>query len=408
MTTFTPRLLAQPALFLSSLAAVAALASCSSSESPPEGASGSAGTQQAGGAAGSAAGGSASGSAGSGTSGSGAAAAGGGGASGLGGNGGISANGGATGGTPSGGAGSSAGGAGNGGANGGTESGGTANAAGDAGTSGGGTGGGGTGGGEAGGAGGTGGDGTGGTTAGTAGSGGSSGEPVFHVFLLLGQSNMAGYAKAQAADKVEDPRVRVLGFDACTETGRQTDEWDTAAPPLHECWNGAVGPGDHFAKTLLPTLPAEDTIGLVPCAISGERIETFLKVGGTRYDWIVDRARLAQDAGGVIEGILFHQGESNNGDSSWPGKVNTLVTDLRSDLDLGDVPFLAGELVGNGASHNAQVARLPEMITNAHVISAAGLVVDPADTQWNLHFDHDSTVTLGERYAEKMIDVLGL
>ncbi len=404
MTTFTPRSFAQPALFLSSLAAVAALASCSSSETPPDGAAGSAGTQQTGGTAGSAAGGSASGSAGtSGTSGAGSAAAGAGGAGGLGGNGGSSANGGASGGTPSGGAGSGAGGAGNGGANGGTESGGTANAAGDAGTSGGGTSGG-----EAGGAGGTGGDGTGGTTAGTAGSGGGSGEPVFHVFLLLGQSNMAGYAKAQAADKVEDPRVRVLGFDACTETGRQTDAWDTAAPPLHECWNGAVGPGDHFAKTLLPTLPPEDTIGLVPCAISGERIETFLKVGGTRYDWIVDRARLAQEAGGVIEGILFHQGESNNGDSGWPGKVNTLVTDLRNDLDLGNVPFLAGELVGNGASHNAQVARLPDMITNAHVISAAGLVVDPADTQWNLHFDHDSTVTLGERYADKMIDVLGL
>jgi hypothetical protein len=251
----------------------------------------------------------------------------------------------------------------------------------------------------------------GGTSAGTSGAGaGGTGatEPTFHVFLLLGQSNMAGYAKAEAADEVEDDRVRVLGFDDCAETGRQADEWDTAAPPLHECWNGAVGPGDHFAKTLLPTLPPDDTIGLVPCAVSGERIETFLKVGGTRYSWILDRAKLAQDAGGVIEGILFHQGESNNGDSSWPGKVNTLVTDLRTDLGIGDVPFLAGELVGGGASHNAQVARLPETVSNAHVISAAGLVVDPADTQWNLHFDHDSTVTLGIRYAEKMVDVLGL
>ena len=109
-----------------------------------------------------------------------------------------------------------------------------------------------------------------------AGAGADGATPKFHVFLLLGQSNMAGYAKAEAADKVEEARVRVLGFDDCTENGRKTDEWDTAAPPLHECWNGAVGPGAHFAKTLLGTLPSEDTIVSCP-ARSRWRIEAFLK-----------------------------------------------------------------------------------------------------------------------------------
>ena len=242
---------------------------------------------------------------------------------------------------------------------------------------------------------------------GQGGTGGSAGS-TFHVFLLLGQSNMAGYPKAQQADKVEDPRVRVLGFDACSATGRQIDRWDTAAPPLHECWNGAIGPGDYFAKTLLGVIPSQDTIGLVPCAISGEKIETFMKVGGTRYDWILQRAKLAQQAGGVIEGMLFHQGESNCTDGSWPGKVNTFVTDLRNDLGLGNAPFLAGELAYTGgcAGHNPLVNRLPTTVSNAHVVSASGLVVDPADTQWNLHFDHDSQVTFGMRYAQKMIEAL--
>jgi len=233
--------------------------------------------------------------------------------------------------------------------------------------------------------------------------------PTFHVFLLLGQSNMAGYPKAQQADRVEEPRIRVLGFDNCAATGRQTDVWDIAAPPLHECWNDGLGPGDYFAKTLLAVIPEGDTIGLVPSAISGERIEAFLKVGGTRYDRLVQRARLAQQAGGKIEGILFHQGESNSGDASWPGKVNTLVTDLRADLSLGPVPFLAGELLytGGTAGHNRFVNQLPSLVSNAYVISANGLIVDPADTEWNLHFGHDSQVEFGKRYAQQMIDALG-
>jgi hypothetical protein len=223
----------------------------------------------------------------------------------------------------------------------------------------------------------------------------------FHCFLLLGQSNMAGYPKAQASDKVENPRILVLDYD--------TNQWRIAVPPLHETWQGAIGPGDWFSKTIINELPAGDTIGLIPCAISGEKIETFMKVGGGKYSWIINRAKLAQQRGGVIEGILFHQGESNNGDTSWPGKVKTLVTDLRNDLNLGNVPFLAGELLYSGscAGHNTLINQLPSVMTNCYVVSANGLVVDPADTQWRLHFGHDSQVTFGKRYAEKMIQALG-
>jgi hypothetical protein len=233
---------------------------------------------------------------------------------------------------------------------------------------------------------------------------------TFHVFLLLGQSNMAGYPKAQPEDRTEDPRVRVLGFDNCAATGRQTDQWDVAAPPLHECWNDGLGPADYFAKTLLEVIPDGDTIGLVPCAISGSAIEPFLKVGGTRYDYIVRRARMAQEAGGVIEGILFHQGESNPQNPSWPGKVNTLVTDLRADLGIANAPFLAGELLytGDAAGHNSLVNQIPSVVSNSFVISASGLVVDPVDTQWNLHFSHDSVVEQGRRYAQTMIQALGM
>jgi hypothetical protein len=248
-------------------------------------------------------------------------------------------------------------------------------------------------------------------TAGSSGGGGSAGSSgvTTHVFLLFGQSNMAGYARATDADKMENPRIRVLGFDQCAATGRMNNQWDVAVPPLHECGPGAVGPGDWFSKTLIQKLPANDTILLVPCALSGQAISVFSK-GTDKYTWMVNRVKAAQQMGGVVEGMLFHQGESDCGNSGWPAKVKQLVTDLRTDLAIGNVPFLAGELPPASAcnNHNPLVNQLPSQITNAHVISAQGLNLDPADTQWNMHFGHDDTVELGKRYEAKMAELLGL
>jgi hypothetical protein len=250
--------------------------------------------------------------------------------------------------------------------------------------------------------------------AGSAGSGGRGGAggssntgPTFHVFVLLGQSNMAGYPRAQTADKVENERIRVLGFDDCSSTGRRADQWDVAAPPLHECFANAIGPGDYFSKTLLEKLPAGDTIGLVPCALSGQAIEIFSK-GAERYDWIIDRVKNAQEMGGIVQGFLFHQGESNCGNSMWPMRVQKLVADLKADLDLGDIPFLAGELPYDSAcrNHNPLVNQLPGLIPNGHVISAEGLALDANDSS-RFHFGRDAQIEFGKRYEAAMVTALG-
>ena len=230
-------------------------------------------------------------------------------------------------------------------------------------------------------------------------------DAVFHVFLLLGQSNMAGFQKALAEDKVANSRILALGFDDCPAANRTEGEWSVAVPPLHECWNGALGPGDTFAKAMLDVYPGEDKIGVVPSALSGKPVETFMKgLPDSRYEWILARARAALDAGGVIEGILYHQGESNCGQPDWPEKVATFITDLRTDLGLGDnVPVLVGELLYSGdcARQNPLVHRIPELLANAHVVSAAGLDMAEGDP-WRVHFSRDADIELGLRYARAM------
>jgi hypothetical protein len=77
-------------------------------------------------------------------------------------------------------------------------------------------------------------------------------DPAFHLFLLLGQSNMAGAPPPETSDLVSNPRVQVLAYGDCAAHARTYDAWAVAAPPLHGCDSG-LGPGDHNA--LVNTLP---------------------------------------------------------------------------------------------------------------------------------------------------------
>ena len=263
---------------------------------------------------------------------------------------------------------------------------------------------------------------TGGAETGGVGTGGGANQ--FRIYLLLGQSNMAGGAETEPQDLVEDERIKVLGYDDCAQTGRVYNEWDTASPPLHACWSNGIGPGDYFAKTLIEALPEGDTIGLVPCAIPGVDIDFFVKgvVSARRdeftippdnhwdsaYDWVIERAQLAQSAGGVIDGIIFHQGESDSGEpnrSLWTDKVKGMVEDLRADLGGEAFPFVAGELLYSGCcgTMNTIVNELPANISNAYVASAEGL--NGVD---QYHFDAPGVRTIGQRYGEAMIGALGL
>lgn len=246
------------------------------------------------------------------------------------------------------------------------------------------------------------------------------------LFLLFGQSNMAGPPAGEAGDKVTNPRIKVLAYDNCSGLGRTYNQWYLASPPLHECFNG-VGPADWFSKTLIDTGDklglGIDTIGLIPCSISGAPINLFRK-GATApnrsdfrippdnslpsaYPWMVARIREAMKKG-TVRGILFHQGESNPGDPAWPGYVKGILDSLKKEFDWGDLPFLAGELrydnqgAGNTVPHNAQVAKLPGLIRNCSVVSAKGLpgLNDP----W--HFNLVAMREFGHRYCAAMVPYL--
>src|SRR3569833_2909425 len=109
-----------------------------------------------------------------------------------------------------------------------------------------------------------------------------------HVYLLMGQSNMAGRGAVAETDKVPHPRV--VMFDA-------KNEWVPMIDPVHFDKPQAVGvgPGSQFGREMAEAYP-KATIALVPCAVGGTPLSRWQK-GGDLYEAAVVRAKAAMKDG---------------------------------------------------------------------------------------------------------------
>jgi hypothetical protein len=224
-------------------------------------------------------------------------------------------------------------------------------------------------------------------------SGGAGREPaVTHVFLLIGQSNMAGRGRVEAVDLVPHPRVFSLSKDQA---------WTPAVDPIAFDKPGlaGVGPGCSFGKAVADAHP-DWVVGLVPAAFGGTTLDEW-RSDGRLYKDAVARTRAALHGGARLAAVLWLQGESET-----PQTAETYVTrfalmagQIRTDLNARDVPIIVGELgrfVSVAPAVNPQLARLPTAVAGCSLVSSLGLT-DKGD---HLHFDSASARELGRRYAQ--------
>lgn len=232
-------------------------------------------------------------------------------------------------------------------------------------------------------------------------------DPNFQLYLLIGQSNMAGRGTVDLESKQTDSRVEMLTKELT---------WKPAADPLHFDKSAAgVGPGLSFGKEMAKANP-KVRIGLIPCAVGGTSIQVWapgMLDAATKthpYDDMLRRVKEAQKTG-VLTGIIWHQGESDRSSKVDYGQsLADLIKLLRKDLNSPDVPFVAGELtsfnpdglnVGKKSKFNEVVQGLATKVKNYACVSGEGLK-DKGD---RLHYDTASARILGTRYAEKMIEL---
>ena len=237
-------------------------------------------------------------------------------------------------------------------------------------------------------------------------------DETFHLYLLIGQSNMAGRGDVEPQDKQVHPRVFTLD---------RSCKWLPAADPIHfDKPIAGVGPGLTFGKTMADLDPSV-RIGLIPCAAGGSPITVWTPgrywddTASMPYDDAIQRTKLAMTQG-VLKGILWHQGESDsleeNEAALYEDRLVALIDALRTDLQAPDVPFIVATLgdffiedyedhedhIG-GRLVNEALRRIPQRVKRAACVESSDL-----DGKGDgAHFSAEAARELGRRYAQAFI-----
>ncbi len=244
----------------------------------------------------------------------------------------------------------------------------------------------------------------------------------FHIFLLMGQSNMAGFGGQAAGDpykpgdKEPVPGILVLDGQGTTNNAKPVEPvaWRPGAHRLHLHQGTAqFGLGMDFAKAYQKSHPGV-TVGLIPCAWGGAPIDD-LKKGTPIFTNAMLRLHQAQKQG-VIRGVLWHQGESDSATpqlaDAYEGKLRGLMADVREGAGNPHLPFVIGNLAefyGVNPGHGARIALINQVRgilykvgtsdPDAAFVPSTGLTSADAN---QVHFNRASYVVFGQRYAEAL------
>ncbi len=219
------------------------------------------------------------------------------------------------------------------------------------------------------------------------------------IFIMAGQSNMAGRGQVSPEDTIPSPRVFTLGADG---------ELLLAKEPLHHYEPALKGLdcGLTFGKTLTAMLPDSIHVLLVPVAVGGSAISQWLGDSLHRSVKLLTnfREKVAQArAYGEVKAVLWHQGESDaaKDNRQYTQHLGQLLRAFRQAVGNDTLPVVLGGLghfsqnKKQWASINKQIRRYCADDENAVFVKTKKLEAK-AD---RVHFNAQSQRKLGQMYA---------
>jgi len=220
----------------------------------------------------------------------------------------------------------------------------------------------------------------------------------FHLYLLIGQSNMVGKNQIEPDDAKPHPRLLAM---------TRHYEWAEAKNPLYSTEECGVGPGWTFGITMAEHFP-DAAIGIIPAAVGATPLLLWER-GAQLYDHALYRVTRAIGRG-TLKGVIWHQGEADarveEYAMTYGSRLAMMIADLRADLGDPALPFIVGTLceafAAPFAKHvNEVLFRLPEHVPHTACALSTGL----GHTGDTVHFTAKSARELGKRYAQEMLRV---
>jgi len=221
------------------------------------------------------------------------------------------------------------------------------------------------------------------------------------VFLLAGQSNMAGRALVEPKDTIADERILTINKEGLLIVAKEPLHWYEPARTGLDC-------GFSFGKTIIKKIPRDNYILLIPTAIGGSSISQW--IGDSLYRNVKllsnfrEKVEIAKRYG-TIKGILWHQGESDANEKDIPHykeRLGQLFHQFRLIAGNNDLPVLLGELgpFSKDKEHfnliNKTIHDYSSTDKNTTVIPTGDL----KDRGDSLHFNSKSQRIMGQRFAE--------
>lgn len=197
------------------------------------------------------------------------------------------------------------------------------------------------------------------------------------IYLVLGQSN--------ATNRFNTPP---LGPEETRITTWVNGAWVA---------DSQAGMADAFAREMLRLNPSSP-IGTVNCAARGTASGEWLPGTALLENCIVE-ARQAIASGGIYQGIIVMQGESDAGSWDFRWKDNFLTTISYTWRQLGTVPVVFGQL-GNREGDQQQMANFREMQSGVHAKYIKMIGTNDLPIEERMHFTLEGSQVLGKRFAD--------
>ncbi len=221
------------------------------------------------------------------------------------------------------------------------------------------------------------------------------------VFLMAGQSNMAGRGMVEPQDTLSNERILCINKEG---------QLIGAKEPLHFYEPALTGLdcGLSFAKTLIKKIPPGISVLLVPTAVGGSSISQWLGDSVHRNVKLLsnfkEKVKLALEYG-TIKAILWHQGESDTNEKDLPEyekRLALLLSEFRAVAENENLPVLLGEL-GSFSNNKQNRVALNHAINQYAASDINTAVVYTGDLKHKgdyLHFNSEGQRKMGSRFAE--------